>query len=214
MPDSAAAADRRPWILVGAGGHARVIVDVLLARGEDVAGMLGSGRDYRGVPALDRELDSYPPVTIRVHVAIGANATRQRLGTDALLRGFDLPPIVSIAALVSPSASIDDGTVVMDRAVLHADAQVGAFSIVNTAAVVEHDDVIGRGVHIGPGSTLAGTVTVGDGTFLGAGTIAIPGVTIGAGAMVGAGSVVVSDIADARLAAGVPARERGAWPHD
>lgn len=198
--------------MVGAGGHAKVCIELLQAMGETVAYCI-AGDDAPatclGVPVLagDDQLarlraDGYG----RAFIAIGANRVRARLGAAATGLGYELVNAVSPRAVVSPSARLGRGVAIMAGVVINADAAIGDLAIINTGATVDHDSVIGAAAHIAPQSALAGNVSVGDGSFLGVGSKVIPGMTIGAGATVGAGGVVIRDIAAGVTAVGVPAK--------
>jgi len=200
-------------VVVGAGGHAKVCIELLQAAGERVAYCIGgedSPEQCLGVPVLkgDEHLetlrrDGYA----RAFIAIGANRLRERLAMLALRHGYTLVNAISPLATISPSATIGSGIAIMAGAVINAEASIGDLSIVNTGATVDHDCRIGRAVHIAPQTALAGNVVVGDYAFLGIGTKVIPEIIIGKHAVIGAGGVVVSDISDGCTAVGVPARQ-------
>ncbi|MDP2340168.1 MAG: NeuD/PglB/VioB family sugar acetyltransferase [Deltaproteobacteria bacterium] len=193
--------------VVGAGGHAKVIVALIEARGDSVGGVFDGDVARVGSMVLghrvqwlgdlkDREVD--------VVVAVGGNRARQRVVGE--LKGHRFAALVHPHAWVAPSARLLPGSVVFAGAVVQPDAVVGAHAIVNTAASIDHDCVLGDFVHIAPGSHLAGNVDVGEGAFLGVGVSVIPGRKIGAWATVGAGAVVVVDVSADVVVKGVPAR--------
>lgn len=200
-------------VIVGAGGHARVVIELFRATGcHEICGCTSDSADtgdVLGVPVVGTD-DVLPELFRRgvrsLFVAIGANQARLKLGRQWREFGFTLPSVVSPAATVSPSAEIGLGVAVMAGAVINASSCVADLAIVNTGAQIDHDCTIGAGVHLGPGSILAGNVQVGEGAFLGVGAKVIPGVRIGAHSVLGAGSVVIRDLPDRVLAVGVPAR--------
>jgi UDP-perosamine 4-acetyltransferase len=198
-------------VVIGAGGHAKVIVDILLDNGVEVVACVShaDAPRYRGVEVLVGD-DSLVGLRARgvehAVVAVGANALRERLGAEAEALGFTLPAVVSAAARISPTATIGAGAVIMAGAVVNADARIGRLAIVNTGATVDHDCVIGDAAHVAPGVHFSGGVRIGARTIVGVGSAARPLVTVGADAVVGAGSVLISDIADGVTAYGVPAR--------
>jgi UDP-perosamine 4-acetyltransferase len=199
-------------IVIGAGGHAKVCIEILRAAGFCVDYCVGgddSPQTCLGIPVLtgDEHLAMLAGRGYsRAFVAVGANATRERLAEVALALGYALLDAISPHAVISPSAKLGRGIAVMPGAVIQAEADIGDLAIINTASSVDHDCTIQKAAHIGPGCVLAGNVAVGPRCLLGAGTTVIPGVSIGSDAVVGAGGVVISDIAAGATAVGVPAR--------
>lgn len=199
-------------VVIGAGGHAKVCIESLLAAGRRVdvcVGGPGSSGTCAGVPVLpgDEHLERlYRSGHRQAFPAIGDNARRVRLAADVRGIGYELVNAVHPRATISTSARLGSGVAVMAGAVINAEAIVGDLAIVNTGATVDHDCVVGLAAHIAPGSALAGNVTVGEGTFMGIGCRAVPERTIGSWSVVGAGAVVVHDLGDRVTAVGVPAR--------
>lgn len=204
-------------ILIGAGGHARVVLENLRGRrGLRILGFTDSnrslwGKTIDGVKILggDERLAAYPPGSVRLINGVGAasdSGPRRRVFSALKEQGY------SFLALVSPTAAVPsgwkgaEGSQILTRAVVHPGAEIGLNAVVNTAAVVEHDCVIGAHAFIGPGAILCGAAAVGEGAFIGAGAVLLPGVKVGAGAVIGAGAVVTKDVASGSRAAGVPAR--------
>lgn len=215
-------ADRGPgagWVVFGAGGHARSIVDVLERSGEAVVAVVGEtgGRDWH-VPVLPDDTAGLAKVAdegLRAVVAIGAAGPRlallDRIGARTAEGQPEVAPaVVAATATVAPDAFLGAGTVVLEHAHVGPGSRVGDGVIVNTAANVEHDCVVGDGVHVAPGAAILGGATVGARTLVGSGARVLPGVAVGAGATVGAGAVVTRAIADGVTVAGVPARTIGA----
>lgn len=209
----------KSFLIWGAGGHGKVVADLLRALGHRVVGFVDSdpGKLNRRVDsggaavvmlqgtflerlAAEREL---PEGIDAVAVAMGDN--QRRLECLARLDGRSAPALVHPTAVVSPSASLGAGTVVFAGAVINADARIGAAVIVNTAAVVEHDCLVADGAHVSPGATLAGAVRVGERSWIGAGATIIQEIEVGSDAVVGAGAVVIRDVAMDTVVAGVPA---------
>lgn len=202
-----------PIALIGAGGHARVVLDALLAAGQAPASIAvtaapdGSGDQRRllGVPVHEPEFAE--AIAGRgVHVAIGDNATRMRLLAAAHARGHALATIRHPRSVVSESARVADGVFIAALAVVGPQSEVGSGTIVNHAAIVDHDCRIGAGAHVAPGAVLGGGVCVGEGAFVGANATVLPGRSVGAGATVGAGAVVTRDISPHTIVVGSPAR--------
>lgn len=200
-------------VVIGAGGHAKVVIDMLEDRGEfELAGCLSAdtgATSVLDVPVLggDDELPRLFASGIRhAFVAVGENGLRARLTQRATDIGFSIVNVVSRHAVVSSRVTLGSGIAIMPGAVINVDTVVANGAIINTGATVDHDCRIGAFAHVGPGAHLAGTVSVGAGAFLGAGCCVIPGRTIGPWSTVGAGAAVVRDVGERVTAAGVPAR--------
>jgi sugar O-acyltransferase (sialic acid O-acetyltransferase NeuD family) len=198
------------WVL-GAGGHARVVVSTLRAAGFLLAGVLDDdrrahGKDFmgekvRGPLGLLEEMDNPQAV-----VAIGGNEVRRDV--QKRFPGVEWIRLVHPAATVDPTVELGPGTVVFAGVVIQVGAVLGRHCIVNTAASIDHDCVVGDFAHVAPGCHLAGGVRLGPGVLMGTGSAAIPSVRVGAWTTVGAGAVVVRDIAGGVKAVGVPARAK------
>lgn len=201
-------------VIVGAGGHARMCVEILLERDDlHVVGAVsadGTGVPDLGVPIIGTH-DELSNITESedaraVCVAIGDNVVRQAIAEELTQSGHLATLAVSASAVVSPTARLGAGCQVMPAAVITAMARIGPGTIVNTNASVDHDARIGAYVHIAPGVALGGGVTIGDRTLVGLGSRVLPGITIGADVTIGAGAVVIDDIPDGLTVVGVPAR--------
>jgi UDP-perosamine 4-acetyltransferase len=204
-----------PVVIAGAGGHAKVAIEILEeSRAWRIAACTsdgGPGAALLGIPVPgdDQWLPGLRASGIRhAFAAIGDN--RARLDAMARLQGagFHLINAVSRRATVSPRVRLGCGVAIMPGAVVNVDTELGDGVIVNTGATVDHDCRVGRGVHIAPGANVAGRVSIGEGAFLGAGCRVIDGMTIGAWTVVGAGAVVVRHLPEGVVAVGVPASVR------
>lgn len=183
--------------LYGASGHAKVIMDILQATGEPVDGLIDDNPSLSsllGIPVLHGETGLSPVI-----VSIGDNATRERV-VGKLTGKFG--KAIHPTAIISPTAEIGEGTVVMQGAIIQSNARVGKHCIVNTGASIDHECLLEDFVHVSPHATLCGNVQVGEGSWIGAGATVIPGVEIGRWSVVGAGSVVTRDVPDNVVAVG------------
>lgn len=203
----------RPLVILGAGGHGRVVLDTAVAAGWPLRGFIDGtktiGEDINNLSVIggDRLLDD--PSFLAQHlfvVAIGDQQARRRLSLGICAKGGQLARVRHPTCVISPSAFIGDGTVIIAGAIVNANARVGRFCILNTGCTVDHDSVLGDGVQISPGANLAGRVRCEDDVFVGTGAVIIPGISIGVGATVGAGAIVIRDVAAGDFVAGNPAR--------
>lgn len=199
-------------VVVGAGGHAKVCIEILREMGETVAYCVGDADALDrcvGVPVLrgDENLrDLYAAGYRRVFVAIGSNRLRNRLATFAIDIGYKLTNAIHPKAILSPTVRLGDGVAVMAGAVINAESNIDSLAVVNTGATIDHDCDIGKAVHIAPQCALAGNVKVGAFSFLGIGSKVIPERTIAENVNLGAGSVVITDLRKSGTFVGVPAR--------
>lgn len=194
-------------VVVGAGGHASVVIATLQAVGTPIVCAVDDDPDRIGGEILGVEIRgpvaAAPDFAGRGVLAIGGNRTRQSLATELEL---DWIAAIHPQAIVHPSASIGPGSVVFAGAVVQPHTKVGAHAIINTGARVDHDCRIGDFCHIAPGVSLAGGVVLGEGVLMGIGSCAIPGVRVGDWTRVGAGSAVTAELPDSATAVGSPAR--------
>jgi len=201
------------WVVLGAGGHARSVVDVLERAGHAVVAVSGAvpaGASWHvDVLADDREaFELLAAQGLHAVVAIGSNPARARLVRELVARGIPVPPVVAGTATVSPRSVLGAGSVVLEHAHVGPSSTLGEAVVVNTAAVVEHDCTVGVGTHVAPGAVLLGAASVGELTLVGSGARILPGVTVGSGVTVGAGAVVTTPVADGETVVGVPAATR------
>lgn len=182
--------------IIGASGHAKAVID-LLENKSIIANLYDDNPEIREIMGIKVQCPSSKVKDAKglVHIAIGDNSIRKKI-VDQLTEQTEYALIVHQSAIISTSANIGEGTVVMEGVIIKVDTQIGNHVIVNTGASIDHDCKINDFVHIGPGSTLCGNVKVGEGTLVGAGTVVVPGVSIGSWVVIGAGSVVHKDIPD------------------
>lgn len=209
-----------PIIGVGAGGHARCVIDALRS-------VFGS---YRPIELFDDDerhhgsvvlglpvVGPFTPLRMAAAVAAGHAAfvgvgsagdtgPRRALYDHLAAAGLDLPSIVHRSAIVSPSATVERSAQILAGAVVNAQARVSANALVNAGVVIGHDVVVGRHAHVASGAVIGGGATIGDGAHVGSGATILEGRTVGTGALVAAGAVVNRDVPDGARVAGVPAR--------
>lgn len=198
-------------VIIGAGGHAKVVIDTLTSAGYNVSAIYDDDPKKQGTRFLDipiqgpineafiKSKGSEPAV-----IGIGDNLVRKKIAER--LPGMKWATAVHPYSYVASSAIIGPGSVVFAGAILQPYCEIGSHCIINTGAMVDHDCLIGDFVHIAPGNRIAGNVTLGAGVFLGIGCSVIPGIKVGEWTVVGAGAAVVRDIPAKVTAIGVPAR--------
>ncbi|DAB39833.1 MAG TPA: acetyltransferase [Sulfurovum sp. UBA12169] len=192
-----------PIYIYGASGHGLVVAEV--------AGICG----YDNILFIDDANAMYPSFEdiskenhIPIVIGVGNNSIRAKLFEKAKAHGFTITTLIHPSAVVSLSAVIGIGSVVMPNVTINAKASIGAGAILNTGSIIEHECRIGDFVHISPNAALAGDVKVGDFTHIGIGSAVIQGITIGKNTIIGAGSSVIKNIGDFKKAYGVPCKEQ------
>ncbi|MES3650229.1 acetyltransferase [Staphylococcus saprophyticus] len=200
-------------VLIGNGGHSKVIKDIIDA-----------SPDYVIAGFLDNKFSSYKQngnyfydnlYNIQLYkedyyfcLAIGNNLIRNKLFEELKLDKNQFPTLMHPTSSISPSAQIDFGTVVMPNAVINADTKVGKHVIINSGAVIEHDNIIDDYVHISPNATLAGNVVIGACSHIAIGASVLPQIIIGRNCIVGAGATVINDVNDEQIVVGTPAKPK------
>jgi UDP-perosamine 4-acetyltransferase len=206
-----------PVIVLGAGGHAKVLINALQLCSVEILGVTDSdpaliGRDVLGVPVIgsDDELGNYSAQKVHLVNGLGSVSlptARCRLFNEFKKLGFVFATVVHPSAVVAADVIIGEGAQIMAGAILQPGVRLGVNVIINTRASVDHDSTIGNHAHIAPGVILSGDVHVGIGTHIGTGALIVQGVRIGDASLVGAGSVVLKNIPDGVKAYGCPAKE-------
>jgi len=190
-------------VVIGGGGHAKVLIGVLRKAGYDTEGYTDT-KDrgiILGVPYLGRDsiLDEIAQKRQSPNAIIGigkidTSELRLRLQDRFGTLGFGFPVICSPDALVNEEVSLGAGTVILDRVVINSGTEIGRASIINTGSIVEHDCKLGENVHVAPGVTISGGVTIGDNCMIGVGANIIQSIRICQGCLIGAGSTIIEDI--------------------
>lgn len=189
----------RDVIVIGAGGHGKVVADIVNACGDQFLGFLD---DDPACEVLGATIDYKKYPDAEFILAIGNADIREKLTNGMQCKWYTA---VHPSAVISPTAVIGEGTVVMPNAVVNAGASIGRHCIINTAAIVEHDNKIDDYAHISVGARLGGMVSVGRRTWVGIGAIVSNNVQICEDCLIGAGAVVVRDIEAIGTYVGLPA---------
>ena len=190
--------------LIGAGGHAKVVRDILDACSIPFSGVVTD--NLKEVTFMGKKILHSIDEVDEAIICVGNNRTRKKLAEELSQQGVTFGMGIHPSVIMSKYASVDEGTVIMQEVVIQSCAKIGKHCIVNTSASIDHDNVLGDFVHISPHATLCGEVEVGEGTWIGAGTVVKQCVKIGKWSIIGAGSVVVNDIPDGVLAYGNPCK--------
>jgi UDP-perosamine 4-acetyltransferase len=202
-------------VILGAGGHARVLVSALRKMNTIVVGCIApeapDGRWPSDIPWLgpDSVLASRDPARVRLVAGLGgirSNERRRQLFEKAKAGGFMFQSVLHPDATIADDVSIEEGAAIMAGAIVQTGCRIGVNAIVNTGAILDHDCHIGAHAHIAPGCAISGGVTIGEGAHVGTGACVIQGVMIGPNALLAAGCVAVHDVAAGEVVAGVPAR--------
>lgn len=208
---------KRPVIIVGAGGHAKVVIEILLTLSVEIIGATDSnservGTCILGIPVVgtDEAILQYKSKEIFLVNGIGSVAL-PRIRTGIFNRfkelGYSFITTVHPSAVVSSEVVLGEGSQIMAGAIIQPGCYIGENCIINTGTSVDHDCRIGSHVHLAPRVTLSGGVQIGDGVHVGTGATIIQGIQIGRNSIVGAGALVLKDVAENAKVIGVPARE-------
>jgi acetyltransferase EpsM len=200
-------------IIIGAGGHAQVVADILqLTKNMIPLGYIDDnlklcGNFYLGLPVLGNMEQISRIEHDRVIVAIGDNMRRKQVFESLKQQGKQFATAIHPTAIIAPSATIGVGTMICAGAIVNPATSVGDNVILNTGSTIDHHNQIEHHVHIAPGVHLGGTVTVREGAFIGVGAKVIPQREVGTWSVVGAGAAIVDDVEPKSLYMGVPGRK-------
>lgn len=198
-------------VVIGAGGHAKVVLDTLqkLEESFDIAvydqNPLREGELFLEAFRI-RYASDLTMLNGGFHIAVGDNAVRAKIFKHSVSLGGRYLSVVHPMAVLAASAVIEEGVFVAAGAIVSTDAIIHKGTIVNHAAIIDHDCIVDSFAHIAPNATLGGGVHVGEYTLIGAGAIVLPGVKVGRSVTVGAGAVVTEDVVDGVTVIGNPAR--------
>lgn len=199
-------------IIIGAGGHAKVIADIIEKSGDEIVGFLDDNKKM-GTTIIKEykmlgDFNNRFPLAIansdyEFIIAIGDNKKREEISHSPNLKFYTA---IHPSAQIGLDVEIQEGTVIMANACINSSAKIGKHCIINTGAIIEHDNIIEDFVHISPNVALGGTVKIGENTHVGIGSIAKNNITICKNCIIGAGAVVVKDILEEGTYVGVPAK--------
>jgi UDP-perosamine 4-acetyltransferase len=202
-----------PVIVIGAGGHAKVLISALMLQKRNILGFVDLNP---ALPPLlgarhlgdDSAVLEHSPASVQLVNGVGSvhsTSNRRAIYDRFVQKQYCFATVVHPSAIVAPEVQIENGAQMFGGAIVQAGCRVGVNVVVNTGARVDHDCVIDAHTHIAPGVTICGGVHVGEGAYIGAGATIIQGIQIGEGCVVGAGALVIRDVARASTVVGVPA---------
>ena len=189
--------------LYGASGHSKVILDIAILNGWYLLNYIDDNlliKNFNGY-AVHNDIKKINLKKNQIFISIGNNSIRKKI-SQILITSF--PVLIHPQSIISSSAIINSGTVLMANTTVNASSIIGSHCIINTNASIDHDCIINDFVHISPNVALAGNVEVGEGVHIGIGACVIQGIKIGKWATIGAGSVIIKDVPDYAVVVGNP----------
>lgn len=207
----------REIVIIGAGGHAKVIIDIILQRKKILSdnliikGILDDSfndnekKDLFGIPVIGKiNKISELPTNIYYIIAIGNNSIRKKISQK--YKEIKYMPLIHPKAIIGENVKIEMGTIVMAGSIVNSYTKIGKHCIVNTGSIIEHDNIIEDYVHISPGAIICGGISIGEETWIGARATIIQGLRIGNKVTIGAGAVIVKDVENFSIMVGIPAK--------
>ncbi len=204
-------------IVLGAGGHAKVLLEALKLNGVEVFGLTDIAQNKNwgtmsgfNIIGNDDEILKYRDEGLFLVNGIGSirvSPLRREAFERCKGQGYKFIQVIHPGSVVAEGVRLGEGVQIMAGAVIQPGTCIGDNSVINTLAAVDHDCEIGSHVHVSPGAVLSGGVKLGNGTHVGTGAVVIQGIQIGANCLIAAGAVVTKDIPDGAAVAGVPARQ-------
>lgn len=202
-----------PYIIIGGGGHTRVLLGVLRLMGEEVAGILTQDSTIVGNSIMDAIVlgtdGKYTVDKARHTIVNGVGNKASRNGPGLEIRavvdaryaglGFEMATIIAPNANIMPDVKIGTGAQIMAGATLQPGVIIGDGAIINTNASVDHDVIIGNHTHVAPGAILCGGVQIGELTHIGAGATILQGLKIGKNCVIGAGVTLMKNVGDGEV---------------
>ncbi|MBQ0372984.1 MULTISPECIES: acetyltransferase [Providencia] len=196
--------DTKPLVLIGGGGHASVLADILFQQNRQIIAVIcpddiSSRKIFKGIShlTLDHEIKKFPPDQIRLINGLGIlphSNIRMKVNSHFIQMGYQFDSVIANSAFVSDYVELGAGAQILSRAIIQTGVTIGENSIINTGAIIEHDCYIGNNNHIAPGAILCGGVATSDAVYIGANATIIQDITITKDSIIGAGAVITKDI--------------------
>jgi len=203
-----------PVILIGNGGHARVLMDTLLNQRRVIVGYTAPEKEHNPYDLKylgpDKNILNYNPKEVELVNALGSTistATRKNLFEEMKIAGYTFANVIHPRAYLAHQVQIGEGVQIMAGAIIQPYSIISDNSIINTNVSIDHDCKIGAHCHIAPGTTISGMVHIDESTHVGTGSNIIQGVQVGSHVLIGAGSLVLRNIKSGLTVYGAPAKE-------
>ncbi len=207
----------KPLIILGAGGHSKVLVDIARITNRIIKGItVGTScnklnQDFENCELLgdDNIIYKYSPNDVELVNGIGSignSNPRVKLYEHFKDKGYKFATLIHPSAVISNSVKISEGSQIMAGVVIQTVSIIGENCIINSNSSIDHDCVVKDHVHVAPGSVICGDVTIAKGSHIGCGSIILQGIKIGESSLIAAGAVVNKDIPSDSVAKGLPAK--------
>jgi len=206
----------RPVILIGAGGHAKVLIASLLLLRREIIGIAEAKIEKQSellweIPIIgaDEAIKKFGSEEIELVNGLGSVGSphrRMEIYQRFKKEGYRFAGVVHPSALIMRDVELGEGVQIMAGAIIQPGCRIGDNAVINTGAILDHDCIIGEHTHIAPGSVLSGGVRVGTASHVGTSATVIQGIEVGENVVIGAGAVVIKNIPDGVKVVGVPAR--------
>lgn len=204
----------KPIIIIGNGGHASVLTEILLVQKQTIIGFTAPTIEENAFQlaylGTDEVIENYKPSDIELVLGIGTiqpSPLREKIFNTYTIKNYDFKSVIHPSAIVAPSVKLGQGVQIMAGAIIQTNTKIADNSIINTGALIDHDCHISAHIHIAPGTKISGGVSIQQGTHIGTGATIIQGIHIGSNCLIGAGAVVVNHIKEGIKAVGIPAKE-------
>jgi len=204
----------KPIIIIGNGGHASVLTEIILAQGEKILGFTAPTLEKNGFSlpylGIDEIIQSYPATDIELVLGlwmIQLSPLREKIYNHFRVKGYQFKSIIHPSSIIAPSVKLGHGIQIMAGSIVQTNTTIADNTIINTGALIDHDCQIESHIHIAPGTKISGNVHIQEGTHIGTGATVIQGIHIGENCLIGAGAVVVKNIKSNVKVFGVPAKE-------
>ncbi len=204
--------ENKSIIIIGAGGHAKVIIDIIKNENKEIFGIFDDDEKKHGITILGVKVIGNIKDLFDLEgdfsfvIGIGDNYSRKKIADLLYYKGLEFAKAIHPSSIIGEDVEVGEGTVIMANTVINSGTRIGKHCIINTSVSIDHDNEIEDYVHFSPNSTTGGTVKVGSHTWVGLGTKIINNITIGQDVIIGAGSVIINDIKSVVLVVGVPGK--------